>query len=99
VLGTRYMRIVNHTDSVVGGGLFSHAGHLWYFDTGGTLHFTVKPFVQGVRDEWKANQMLGGLYMFGAHSMRLYLPLLGEGSSAVTAGVGEARRAPETMGL
>lgn len=76
VLGQRYLRIVNHTDSVVGGGFFSHAGRLWYFDTSGTLHLDRKPFVQGVRDEWKANEMLGGLYMFGAHSMQLYLPLL-----------------------
>lgn len=96
VLGTRYMRIVNHTDSVVGGGLFSHAGHLWYFDTGGRLHFTSKPFVQGVRDEWKANELLGGLYMFGAHSMKLYLPLLESPAAVEALGAG---REPERMGL
>jgi triacylglycerol lipase len=79
VLGARYLRIVNHTDSVVGGGFFSHAGTLWYFDTGGQLHYGSKPFVQGVRDEWKANRMMGGLYMFGAHGMKQYLPLLDPG--------------------
>ncbi len=76
VLGTRYLRIVNHTDSVVGRGFFSHAGKLWYFDTSGRMHYQSKPFVQGVRDQWRANQMLGGLYMFGAHGMQQYLPLL-----------------------
>jgi triacylglycerol lipase len=93
VLGTRYVRIVNHTDSVVDGGLFSHAGHLWYFDTGGRLHLTSKPFVQSVRDQWKANEMLGGLYMFGAHGMKQYLPLLEPASAE---GVGGASR--ETPG-
>lgn len=76
VLGQRYVRIVNHTDSIVDKGLFSHAGRLWYFDTGGRLHFDTRPFVQGIRDQWRANEMLGGLYMFGAHGMQRYLPLL-----------------------
>lgn len=77
VLGSRYIRIVNHTDAVVDDGLlFRHAGRLWYFDTDGRLHVDAPSFVQGVRDMWKAQRRMGGLYMFGAHGMREYLPLL-----------------------
>jgi pimeloyl-ACP methyl ester carboxylesterase len=77
VLGERYLRIVNHTDSIVEQGLFcEHAGRLWYFDADGRLHHDMS-FRRSLRDMWAANRRLGGLYMFGAHNMKKeYLPLL-----------------------
>jgi triacylglycerol lipase len=76
VLGERYVRVVNHTDTVVDKALFcEHAGRLWYFDAAGQLHHE-KSFRRALGDMLAANRRLGGLYMFSAHNMKLYLPLL-----------------------
>lgn len=76
VLGERYVRVVNHTDTVVDKSLFSrHAGRLWYFDADGRLHHDMS-FRRSLRDMLAANNRFGGLYMFSTHNMQEYLPLL-----------------------
>jgi hypothetical protein len=75
-LRQRYVRVVNHTDTVVDTALFcEHARRLWYFDTAGRLHHQ-KSFRRALGDMLAANRKLGGLYMFSAHDMKQYLPLL-----------------------
>lgn len=75
----RYYRFVNHTDAVSDLPIMfrEHVGDVIYFDTSGAMWKGEPPWSVSLLDHVRAPAKYGGLSQFLAHSMKVYVELIG----------------------